>query len=152
MLFGSDTYNIWLAEAQKRLKPVEDSSKAANASSLEGNGVEPSENPDATCSKATESASTDAMTDSPQQSAPQHDKTGDDSTVQTLTGVKQGKAAYAAQEALAAPEVLEAAEPVKETDLPGHSTNKQTQAADVSSPDADVGMVDAISDGKSNKQ
>ena len=152
VLFGSDTYDIWRAEAQKRLKPVEDSGKATNASLSDGNAVEPSEIPDATSSKATEPASTDVMEDAPQESVPQHGQTGDDSTVQTLTGAKQGKAADAAQEALAAPKVLEAAEPVKETDLPSHIATKQTHAPDAGSPDADVGMVDADTDSKSDKQ
>ena len=37
-----------------------------------------------------------------------------------MTGVKEGKASEPAQEALAAPEVLEAIKPATDADLPGH--------------------------------
>ena len=70
------------------------------------------------------------------------------SSVQTLTGVKEGTAGEAAEEALAAPEVLEAAEPAKETDLPGHSRDKDSEARSNknSADDQDVRMVETTPD------
>lgn len=70
------------------------------------------------------------------------------SSVQTLTGVKEGTAGEAAGEALAAPEVLEAAKPAKETDLPGHSRDKDSEArSNKNSADGeDVGMVETTPD------
>ena len=41
-----------------------------------------------------------------------------------MTGVKEGKASEPAQEALAAPEVLEAIKPATENDLLGHRSQK----------------------------
>ena len=66
-------------------------------------------------------------------------------------GVKEGKASESAQEALAAAEVLEAAEPATDADLAGHSPEQgsQTQGKDdhgSAQADADVGMLSASQD------
>ena len=43
---------------------------------------------------------------------------------EVVTGVKEGKASESAQEALAAPELLEASKPATDADLPGHRQQK----------------------------
>ena len=74
--------------------------------------------------------------------------------LQSKAGVKEGKASEPAQEALAAPEVLEAAEPATDTDLPGHSPEQgsQTQKGKddngSAQADADVCMLSASQDTK----
>ncbi len=67
-------------------------------------------------------------------------------------GVKEGKASESAQEALAAAEVREAAEPATDADLAGHSPEQgsQTQKGKddhgSAQADADVGMLSASQD------
>ncbi len=76
------------------------------------------------------------------------------SCLQPKAGVKEGKASEPAQEALAVPEVLEAAEPATDADLPGHSpeqgsqTKKGKDEHGSAQADADVGMLSASSDTK----
>ena len=61
-------------------------------------------------------------------------------SVQTLTGVKEGAATLAPQEALAAPGVLEAAPPSKNSNMTGHiRAQSAIQEQNNSSAGADVG-------------
>lgn len=194
VLFGSDTLNVWLAEADKQLRPVADttdSSASSNAGSASevapmddipaAKDAEDDSSPmkDASDAKATEhksspmqAMSSPANDPSPmqgttalQQSSRQAATRATDSTegqgtkrqgverqgaerqgasVQILTGVKDGKSSEAPQEALAAPEVLEAAPPANDTNMPGHDASQNTlPKGNSNTSDAAVGNVKA---------
>ena len=185
VLFGSDTLNVWLAEADKRLKPVADT-RDSSASSNAGSASEVAPMDDtpaakdaqddsspmrdasnttdtqhksspmqATVSPATDEPSPVQGTTALQQSSGQAATGAPNSaerqgtkrqggSVQTLTGVKSGEDSKAPQEALAAPEVLEAAAPANDINMPGHGGLQNSfQKGMGNVPDADFGNVEA---------
>lgn len=134
VLFGSDTYDVWLAEADKHLKPVVDSADSTqvgnnNAATL-GTATDDEASPMQGTTSADQShaaaaaqspqLSPDSRDESAREEASMDESRKEDTAVQTLTGVKEGKDSEPAQEALAAPEVLEAIKPATDADLPGH--------------------------------
>lgn len=189
VLFGSDTLDVWLAQANKNLKPIAEpaeESAASHASPAKDKSSSMDDTPDAKAGKDNSSPmegvaeATRAEGDtSPMQTTLQTivASGGEPSTfgglaapeqaselkvtegratqghkgaeqqaeaVQTLTGVKEGGASEAPLEAMGAPEVLEAAPPANDANLPGHSgsqdaSQKETDAA----VGADVGKVKA---------
>lgn len=148
VLFGSDTYDVWLAEAKKRLTPVADSS-SENAKACDASRSSPAQD-EASPMEDTASPGRKKSSSGQQESFQGPESTEHASSVQTLTGVKKGTAGEAAEEALAAPEVLEAAEPAKETDLPGHSRDKDSEARSNKNSHCadgeDVGMIETTPD------
>lgn len=187
VLFGSDTLDVWLAKADKLLKPVADTTEESTSSHASPAGDEASpmdDTPDAKADKdepspmqGTAGASATEDESSPMQTATHKPPARDepsavqgtaasqqalepratDSTpaqstgsveqgqsVQTLTGVKEGEASEASQEALGAPEVLEAAPPANDADMPGHSGSQDaSQKGKDSAAGADVGKFEA---------
>lgn len=163
VLFGSDTYDVWLAAADKHFKPVvaDDNAQQANADASASSPASDEASP----MQGTTSQDASPATGSPQHSSASKDGSArevaatdelskEETSVQTLTGVKEGKASEPAQEALDVPEVLEAAEPATDADLPGHSPEQgsQTQKGKddhgSAQADADVGMSSASPDTK----
>lgn len=167
MLFGSDTLDIWLAQANKHLKRVADTTEESSHASPVRDEASPMDAaPDAEAGKDSSAAgegTADAVvtgSDSgPRQNAIHSSHAKDEPSamedtaasvqgsqtettssktvqgkadaterpsVQTLTGVKEGEASEAPQEALGAPEVLEAAPPANDAVLAGRS---ESQAA-----------------------
>ena len=165
VLFGSDTLDVWLAQANKSLKSVADSteeSTSSHASSAKDESSPMDATPYATAGKDSSSAveraaeapaaeggtsstkttlqdilaslgepSTLGGLPAPEQASESKATAGratqgnvgteQGESVQTLTGVKEGKASEAPLEAIRAPEVLEAAPPASDANLPGHS-------------------------------
>ncbi|DBB05906.1 TPA: hypothetical protein ACH3X3_009906 [Trebouxia sp. C0006] len=165
VLFGSDTYDVWLAAAEKHLKPVTANDDNAQQANADTSASSPKSSDDASPMQGTTSQDASPATNaagSPQHSSASKsgsarevataDESKEESSVQTLTGVNEGKASEPAQEALAAPDVLEAAKPATDADLPGHSPDQgsQTQKGkdDHGSAQADVGMLSASQDTK----
>ncbi|DBA72400.1 TPA: hypothetical protein ACH3X2_010433 [Trebouxia sp. C0005] len=169
VLFGSDTYDVWLAAADKHFKPVvaddnmaqqanADASASSPASSVEASPMQGTTSQDA--SPATNAAGSPQLSSaskhkSAREVAATDESSKEETSVQTLTGLKKGKASEPAQEALAAPEELEAAEPATDADLPGHSPEQASQTKKGKNDhgsaqvDADVGMDSASPDTKS---
>ena len=189
VLFGSDTLDVWLAQANKSLKPIADttekstSSRASptkdesspmddtpeakpaqdGSSPMEGASEAPAAETDtspmqttlqdipvsrgelstsgdlATSERALEPKSTGGGATQGNEGAEQQGE-----SVQTLTGVKEGEASEAPLEAMGAPEVLEAAPPASDADLPGRSRSQNaSQKRSDSAWGADVGKVKA---------
>lgn len=161
VLFGSDTYDVWLAAADKHLKPVtvhdnNDQQANADASASSPAGSDEASPMHGTTSRDTPLAINAAG--SPQHSSALKDGSArevaatdessrQETSIQTLTGVKEGKSSEPAQQALAVPEVLEAAEPATDADLPGHileqgsQTQKGKDDHGSAQVDADVGVL-----------
>ncbi|KAL0040249.1 hypothetical protein WJX77_001427 [Trebouxia sp. C0004] len=168
VLFGSDTYDVWLAAADKHLKPVTVNDGIAQQANTDASASSPTSSDEASPMHGTTSQDASLAihaAGSPQRSSASKDGSARDvaatdesskeeTSVQTLTGVKEGEASEPAQEALAVPEVLEAAEPATNADLPGHSpeqgcqTKKGKDGHDSAQADADVGMLSASPDTK----
>ena len=184
VLFGSDTHDVWLAQANKHLKPVADTEKSSHASPAKDEAspmdAAPTEeagkhdspaaegSAEALVTKHDSSPSPSTSDSPPEKDEPsamigtgesQHaSETGEaasktaqgqeDATqgqsVQTLTGVKEGEASEASQEALGAPEVLEAAPPANYANLSGHSASTSLDAPQKKTG-ADAGKVKATS-------
>ena len=189
VLFGSDTLDVWLAQANKSLKPIADTtekSTSSHASPTKDESSPMDDTPDTKAGKddsslmkgASEAPAAENDTSPMQTTLPdiqvsrgepstsgglatseralEPKPTGGRATqgnegaeqqgesVQTLTGVKEGEASEAPLEAMGAPEVLEAAPPANDADLPGHcrSQNASQKESD-SAMGADVGKVKA---------
>ena len=184
VLFGSDTLDVWLAQANKNLKPIADTTEESTSSHASPTKDEssPMDDTDAKAGKddsspmegaAEATADTSPMQTTPQNilasggepstrgrlTAPQASqpkategtaKQGNEGaeqqgeSVQTLTGVKEGEASEAPLEAMGAPEVLEAAPPANDADLPGHSgSHDASKKGKDSTVGADVEKVQA---------
>ncbi|KAL3144436.1 hypothetical protein ABBQ32_004181 [Trebouxia sp. C0010 RCD-2024] len=171
VLFGSDTLNVWLAQADKLLQPVVDTTeKSSVASPLKDDATPMDTALDAQAGKddlpamagtaaamkrdsgsgpSTSDSSPakdepSAMTDTaaPLQASKTEaiaNKTAQGKevvtqgqSVHTLTGVKEGAASEASQEALGAPEVLEAAPPANYADPLVHSASQDASQSNSS--------------------
>lgn len=179
MLFGPDTLDVWLAQADKHLEPIPDTTeKSSRASPVKDDATPMDTALDAQAGKDDSAAvegtaeafvrkgesgprpgtsdsspakdEPSAMTDTAKplhasetdaianKTAQGKEDVKQGQSVQTLTGVKEGEASDASQEALGAPEVLEAAPPANYADPPGHSASQDASQRN-SSAGADMG-------------
>lgn len=102
VLYGSDTYDVWLAEANKHLKPVADSADSTQVENSDAASLGTAGDVEASPMQDTDSADqphATAVAQSPQQSSGSKDESGreeasmdesqkEDKAVQTLTGEK----------------------------------------------------------------
>ena len=102
VLFGSDTYDVWLAEANKHLKPVADSADSTQVGNNDAASLGTAVDDEASPMQDTDSADQPhaaAAAQSPQQSSGSKDESvreeasmdesqKEDKAVQTLTGEK----------------------------------------------------------------
>ena len=149
VLFGSDTYDVWRAQADEHLQPILGSAGSEETQASEPKPVQDGSSPmQGTMPPVDDGASPMQVRLSPDTSPTNPLKQGhdnvqlkdesplgslqNDTSIQTLTGVKVGEAGESAQEAMAAPEVLEAAAPAQQSGLSrrGPSTDSSEAAED----------------------